>query len=161
MKKTVTKILDETEANLRTGQEMAEATAFVMQKRLEIMAGAAADPLRANAAELGLMSREKVEAFTASATAASDAALEIGETYAGMAVRAGETLQANLDALAHEQDEAKRLAMQTEQVANFWGQAMLDGMTLWAQGLSAQARIMAPVHDTVQANAKRLRGKQT
>lgn len=157
MKKSVTKIFDDIEANLRTGQEMADATAFVMQKRLEIMAGAAADPLRADAAELGLMGSEKVEAFTASATAAGDAALDISQTCASIALRTHETLQSNLDALAHEQNEAKRLALQTEQVANFWGQAMLDGISLWSKGLETQAKIMAPLHARVTDNAKRLK----
>lgn len=157
MKKSITKILNGTEANLRTGQEMVEASAFVMHKRIQIMADAATNPLQADAKELGRMGSEKVEAFTASATAAGDAAVQFGETYVDIARRAGETLQANLDALVHEPDEAKRLALQTEQAANFWGQAMLDGMTLWSKGLEAQAKIMAPLHSRVTANAKRLK----
>lgn len=157
MKKSFAKILDGTEANLRTGQEVAEATAFVMQKRLGIMAEAVADPLRADTTELGRMGSEKVEAFTASATAASDAAVEISEACADIALRNSSTLQANLDALSHEPDESKRLALQTEQVAQFWGQAMLDGLDLWSKGLDAQARIMAPLHTRVTENAKRLK----
>jgi len=157
VKKSVSKILNGTEANLRTGQEIAEATAFVLQKRIQILADAASNPLAADARELGRMGSEKVEAFTASATAVGDAAMQIGETYVDIARRTGESLQANLDALAHEPDEAKRLALQTEQAANFWGQAMLDGMSLWSKGLEAQAKIMAPLHSRVTENAKRLK----
>lgn len=157
MKKPVSDILQNAEANLRTGQEMAEASAFVVQKRLEKLAGAAVDPIRADHAEIGRMGSEKVEAFTASAGAASHAAFEMGEACTDIARRTTEQLQANLDALSRETDEAKRLALQTEQVAQFWGQAMVDGMALWSQGLSAQAKIMAPLHARVTENAKRLK----
>jgi len=157
MNKSVSDILRDTEANLRVGQEMAAATVVVVQKRLEILAGAAADPIRADHAEINRMSTEKVEALAASASAAGEATLALSETCTDIARRTGEQIQDNLDALSRETTDAGRLALQTEQIAQFWGQAMVDGMALWSQGLSAQAKIMAPVHEAVTANAERLK----
>lgn len=157
MDKSVSDILRDTEANLRVGQEMAAATVVVVQKRLEILAGAAADPIRADHAEINRMSTEKVEALAASASAAGEATLALSEACTDIARRTGEQFQDNLDALSRETTDAGRLALQTEQIAQFWGQAMVDGMALWSQGLSAQAKIMAPVHEAVTANAERLK----
>lgn len=145
------------EQNLRTGQELVEATAYVVQKRLEILAGAAGDPMRADHEEIGRMGAEKVEAFTASAAAVGDAAVALGQSCTDMAVRQSQQLQSNLDALVQPRDDAARLALQTEQIAQFWGQAMIDSIDLWNQGLKAQADIMAPVHATATANAERLK----
>lgn len=157
MEKAVSDILKHTGENLRTGQEIAAASATVMQKRLEIMAGAAADPMRADHAELNRMGTEKVEALMASANAATEASVAFGETCQDIAQRQAELLRANMETLSNEANEASRLALQTEQIAQFWGQAIVDGMSLWAKGLDAQARIMAPVHATVTANAERLK----
>lgn len=149
--------LDDAEQNLRTGREMAEATAFVVQKRLEILASAVGDPLRADHAEIGLMSSEKVEALCASTGAASEAVVALGQNYADMAIRQGQHIQSSLSELSQPHDDASRLALQTEQIAQFWGQAMIDSIDLWSQSLKAQAEIMAPVHAAVTANAERLK----
>ena len=157
MNKSVSDILRDTETNFRVGQEMAAATVVVVQKRLEILAGAVSDPFRADHIEINRMSTEKVEALAASTGAAGEASLAFSQTCNDIARRTGEQLQDNLDALSQDMTDAARLALQTEQVAQIWGQAMVDGMDLWSQSLSAQAKIMAPVHAAVTANAERLK----
>ena len=157
MNKALRTVLRDAENNVRLGQEMAEASAVVLQKRLEMLADAAANPLGADHGEIGLMSSEKVEAFSASAHAAGEAALNLSDSCLEIARRNSETVQSNLDALSREPSEASRLALQTEQIAQFWGQAMIDSIELWSQSLKAQADIIAPVHAAVVQNAERLK----
>ncbi|AYG94684.1 hypothetical protein D8I30_05430 [Brevundimonas naejangsanensis] len=143
--------------NAQAGQELAEASAAVIARRLEILGEALADPLRADHAELGRMGTEKVEALAASAGAACADALDLAEQAGRLAAREGAEAADCLARLARADTPAAFAAAQTNWAMGAWGRAVTDGWSFCDAALQAQERALAPVHAAATANARRLK----
>lgn len=143
--------------NVQAGQELAEASAAVIARRLEILGEAMADPLRADHVELGLMGTEKVEALAASAGAACADALDLAERAGRLAAREGAEAADCLARMARADSPAAFAAAQTTWALGAWGRAVSDGWFLYDAALKAQGRALAPVHAAATANARRLK----
>ena len=143
--------------NAQAGQELAEASAAVITRRLAIMGEAMADPLRADHAELGRMGTEKVEAMAASAGAAYAGAMDLAERAGRLAAREGAEAADCLARLARADTLFAFAAAQTDWALGAWSRAMNDGWSLYGAALKAQGRAMAPVHAKATANARRLK----
>jgi hypothetical protein len=141
----------------RDGGEMLQAAGDVINARLGIMAAGLADPLKADLKEMSLMSTEKVEAVTASATAVVRTFGGIGErlganalTEAGLASRAASTMATALT-------PAGMMQAQYSYAVGWWSRAAGQMLTLNTELLKAQAAALHPIHKTAVANAKRLK----
>jgi len=141
----------------RSGGEMLQAAGDVINARLEIMAAGMADPRKADLKEMSLMSSEKVEALTASASAMAKTFGDIGErlgadalTEAGMASRAA-------TAMATATGPAAVLRTQYSYAVGWWSRAAAQMLTLNSALLKGQAEAMRPIHRTAVDNAKRLK----
>ena len=67
--------IDQATRTAKAGHELLQASGDVIARRLEIVADALRDPLKADLREMSLMGSEKVEALTASATAGLNGAM--------------------------------------------------------------------------------------
>ena len=140
-----------------SGGEMMKAAGDVINARLEIMAAGMVDPRKADLKEMSLMSTEKVEALTASASAVARTFGDISErlgsgalTEAGLASRAA-------TAMATAASPAAVLQTQYSYAVGWWSRAAARMLTLNTTLLKGQADAMRPIHRTAVANAKRLK----
>ena len=139
------------------GGEMLRAASDVIAARLTIMAEGLANPMKADMAEMSLMSSEKVEAMTASAGALAG---NLGDLAARVSKSA-------MDEVAHAQRAASQIAgaasPQAAATAHYtyavawWGRAAGQMLTLNTELLKAQADALRPIHSAAVANAKRLK----
>ena len=67
--------IDQATRTAQAGHELLQASGDVIARRLEIVADALRDPMKADLREMSLMGSEKVEALTASATISSRRAM--------------------------------------------------------------------------------------
>lgn len=141
----------------RDGGEMLQASGDVINARLGIMAAGMVDPLKADLKEMSLMSTEKVEALSASASAIARTFGGIGErlganalTEAGLATRAASAMATSLT-------PAGMMQAQYSYAVGWWGRAAGQMLTLNTELLKAQAAALHPIHKTAVANAKRLK----
>lgn len=139
------------------GGEMLQASGDVIAARLEIMARGMADPMRADLKELSLMSSEKVEALTASATAAGHALSQVGLTLGRDALNEAAIASRALNAMAAAKTPAAFATAQMTWAMGWWGRASTQALTANARLLKAQADALAPLHKAAVANAKRLK----
>ena len=149
--------IDHAARTARAGQELLQASGDVIARRLEIVAEAVRDPLKADYAELALMGSEKVEALTASARAGLGASLAMAE--AGAAAAARETAAAGraMEAVMTAGSTAEALAAQSQWAAQAFSRALNDGWAAGAALLRLQAGMMKSIHAAATANARRLR----
>lgn len=140
-----------------SGGEMLQAAGDVIAARMEIMAAGLADPRKTDLKEISLMSSEKVEALSASATAMGRTFGHIGErlgasavTEAGLATRAA-------SAIAAAATPAGALQAQYSYALGWWSRAAGQMLTLNSELLKGQAEALRPIHQTAVANAKRLK----
>lgn len=143
--------------NAATTQELATASAAVVQRRLEIVQAALADPLRADHVELGRMGAEKVEALAASAGAACVGALDLADRSARAALRESAEAEAHLARLARTGGGLDTVVEQTNWALGVWSRALATSWTLGGALLKSQAETLAPIHAAATANARRLR----
>lgn len=143
--------------NARAGHELAEASASVIARRMEIVGQALADPLRADHVELGLMGAEKVEALAASAGAACVGALDLADRAGRIAAREGQAAAAHLSDLSSASSLVEAAGRQAAWNMGVWTRAVVDGWTLGGALLKAQAEALAPIHAAATANARRLK----
>ena len=143
--------------NAQAGQELAEASAAVITRRLGIMGEAMADPLRADHAELGRMGAEKVEAMAASAGAAFAGAMDLSQRAGRMAAREGAEAADCMARLARADNPFAFAAAQTDWAMGAWSRAISDGWSFYGAALKAQGQALAPVHAKATANARRLK----
>lgn len=139
------------------GGEMLHAAGEVIAARLEIMAAGLADPGKSDLAEVSLMSSEKVEALSASASsmtrnfgALSDRLTRSAANEAHLASRAA-------TAMVTATDPATLATLQYNYALDWWGRAAGQMLTLNTELLKAQAEALRPIHKTAMANAKRLK----
>ena len=140
-----------------SGGEMLLAAGDVINARLEMMAAGMTDPRKVDLKELSLMSTEKVEALSASASA-------MGKTFGDIGERVGTGLvtEANLatravTAMATAKTPAGAMQAQYSYAVGWWGRAATQMLTLNTELLKGQADAMRPIHKTAVANAKRLK----
>lgn len=140
-----------------SGGEMMQAAGDVINARLEIMAAGMADPRKLDLTELSLMSTEKVEALSASASAMAKTFGDIGGrvgssvmTEAGLASRAATSI-------ASASTPAAAMQAQYSYAVGWWSRAAAQMLTLNSAMLKGQADAMRPIHKTAVANARRLK----
>jgi len=139
------------------GGEMLRAASDVIAARMTIMAEGMANPMKADMREMSLMSTEKVEAMTASATAV---AANLGDLAARVS-------QSAMDEVGHAQRAASQIAgagspqaaatMHYNYAVAWWGRATSQMLTLNTEVLKAQADALKPIHSAAVANALRLK----
>ena len=76
--------IDQATRTAQAGHELLQASGDVIARRLEIVADALRDPMKADLREMSLMGSEKVEALTASASAGLNGAMNLAATSAGL-----------------------------------------------------------------------------
>lgn len=140
-----------------SGGEMLQAAGDVINARLEIMAAGMADPRKIDLTEMSLMSTEKVEALSASASALAKTFGDIGGrlgsglmTEAGLASRAAASI-------ASAATPAAAMQAQYSYAIGWWGRAASQMLTLNSELLKGQADALRPIHATAVANARRLK----
>lgn len=140
-----------------SGGEMMQAAGDVINARLEILAAGLSDPRKLDLTELSLMSSEKVEALSASASAMARTFGDIGGrlgsgvmTEAGLASRAA-------TAIASAPSPAAALQTQYDYAVGWWSRAAGQMLSLNTVLLKGQAAAMRPIHRTAVDNAKRLK----
>ena len=138
--------------------ELALASGDVVAKRMALGAAAMADPLHADHTEFARMIPEKAHAF-------SDAGVVLLQR-SGAAVQQVARFAANELALATRatmalaacRTPAELAAAQARLLTAWFGRAMSQSIELNAMAVRSQAAVMAPVHRTAIANARRLGG---
>ena len=150
-------MIDQAHRAARAGQELLQASGDVIARRLEIVAEAVRDPLKADLREMSLMGSEKVEALTASATAGLNGAMTMAATTAAAAARETAAAQGALNAVLTARNPAEAALAQSGWVTAAMGRAVSDGWAFGATMLKLQADALAPIHAAAVANAKRLK----
>jgi hypothetical protein len=141
----------------RASRELIEASGDVVARRLEIMAEAVRDPLKADYAELVLMGSEKVEALSASAAAGASGVMAAADVAGRIAARESAAVRSALTAMAAAATPAEALNAQGQWALGAWNRSLRDGWAWGAALLKLQADIVHPVHAAATANARRLR----
>lgn len=141
----------------RASRELIEASGDVVARRLEIMAEAVRDPLKADYAELSLMGSEKVEALTAAAAIGVSGAVRAAETVRRVAERETAAARQALDAIAGASTPAEAVGVQGKWALDAWSRSLRDGWALGASMLKLQADALQPIHAAATANASRLK----
>ena len=140
-----------------SGGEMMKAAGDVINARLEIMAAGMADPRKADLKEISLMSSEKVEALSASASAMAKTFGDIGGRLgSGVVTEAGLASQA-ASSIASAATPAAAMQAQYSYAVGWWSRATAQMLTLNTALLKGQADAMRPIHRTAVDNAKRLK----
>jgi hypothetical protein len=150
-------MIDQAHRAARAGQEMLQASGDVIARRLEIVAEAVRDPLKADLREISLMGSEKVEALTASASAGLNGAMNLAATTAAVAARETAAAQTALGSVLKAGNPAEAALAQGAWVSAAMGRAVSDGWAFGATMLKLQADALAPIHAAAVANAKRLK----
>ena len=140
-----------------SGGEMMQAAGDVINARLEIMAAGMVDPRKADLKEISLMSSEKVEAVSASASAVAKTFGDIGGRLgSGLMTEAGYASKA-ATSIATAATPAAAMQAQYSYAVGWWSRAAAQILTLNSAMLKGQAEAMRPIHRTAVANAKRLK----
>lgn len=139
------------------GGEMMRAASDVIAARLNIMAEGLANPMKADMAEMSLMSTEKVEALTASAAAVAGNLNDLGARLSKSALDEVGHAQRVVTAMTTATTPAGAATAQFNYAMGWWGRAAGQMMTLNTEMLKAQADALRPIHKTAVANARRLK----
>ena len=141
----------------RAGHELLQASGDVIARRLEIVAEAVRDPLKADLREISLMGSEKVEALTASASAGLNGAMSLAATTAAVAARETAAAQTALGSVLKAGSPAEAALAQGSWMTAAMGRAVSDGWAFGASMLKLQTETLAPIHAAAVANARRLK----
>ena len=140
-----------------SGGEMMKAAGDVINARLEIMAAGMVDPRKADLKEMSLMSSEKVEALSASASSVAKTFGDIGGRLgSGVMTEAGHASKA-ATSIATAATPAAAMQAQYSYAIGWWSRAAAQMLTLNTELLKAQADALKPIHSAAVANAKRLK----
>ena len=141
----------------RAGQELLQASGDVIARRLEIVAEAVRDPLKADLREMSLIGSEKVEALTASVGAGLNGAMSLAATASAAAARETAAAQKALNAVLAARNPAEVALAQGSWMTAAMGRAVSDGWAFGATMMKLQTETLAPIHAAAVANAKRLK----
>ena len=140
-----------------SGGEMMKAAGDVINARLEIMAAGMVDPRKVDLKEMSLMSSEKVEALSASASSVAKTFGDIGGRLgSGVMTEAGHASKAAAS-IATAATPAAAMQAQYSYAIGWWSRAAAQMLTLNTALLKGQADAMRPIHKTAVDNAKRLK----
>ena len=140
-----------------SGGEMLSAAGDVIAARMKIMADGMTDPAKVDLKEMSLMTTEKVEALSASASAIAKTFGDIGGRVGSSAMtEAGLAMQA-ATAIASAATPAGALQAQYSYAVGWWTRAAGQMLTLNSELLKGQTDALRPIHKTAVANAKRLK----
>ena len=149
--------IDQATRTAKAGHELLQASGDVIARRLEIVADALRDPLKADLREMSLMGSEKVEALSASASAMAKTFGDIGGRLgSSLMTEAGHASQA-ATAMVSAGSPAAALHAQYSYAVGWWGRAAGQMLALNTELLKGHADALRPIHRTAVANAKRLR----
>ncbi|MFJ6025557.1 phasin family protein [Brevundimonas sp. NPDC092305] len=140
-----------------SGGEMLQAASDVIAARMQIMAAGMADPGKLDLTEMSLMTSEKVEALSESASAMSKTFGDIGGRLGASAMTEANLASRAATAIAAAPTPAAAMQAQYAYAVGWWGRATGQMLTLNTQLLKGQADAMRPIHRTAVANAKRLK----
>ncbi len=140
-----------------SGGEMLHAAGDVINARLEIMAAGLANPLKADLKEISLMSSEKVEALSASASSVAKTFGDIGGRLGSGAMTEAGLASKAATSIATAATPAAAMQAQYSYAVGWWSRAAAQMLTLNSAMLKGQADAMRPIHKTAVANAKRLK----
>jgi hypothetical protein len=136
-------------------QETMGAAASVIAARTMDMANPTAD----TAAEMNLMVSEKIAAFTEAGAAMTAGATTMANQGARYAADEATAANRGFSQLAACRTPLEMLMVQGRLVSDFFGRSVAYGMGLNALVARTGDKALAPVHKTVTANHKRLKGK--
>ena len=140
-----------------SGGEMMKAAGDVINARLEIMAAGLADPRKIDLTEMSLMSSEKVEALSASASSMAKTFGDIsGRVGSGVMSEAGLASQAAAS-IASAATPAAAMQAQYSYAVGWWSRAAAQMLTVNSALLKGQADALKPIHRTAVDNARRLK----
>jgi hypothetical protein len=139
------------------GHDMLTASSDVIAARMEIMARAMADPLRADVTELSLMGTEKLEAMSASAASVAGNVSTLAASASKSALAEVGHAQRAATARASARTPAGLASAQFAYAMGWWGRATAQMTTLNTGLLKTQADALKPLHDKATANARRLK----
>ena len=149
--------IDQATRTAKAGHELLQASGDVIARRLEIVADAMRDPMKADLREMSLMGSEKVEALTASASAGLNGVMSMAAVGAAVAARETAAAQGALDAVVSARTPIDAAMAQGNWVSAAMGRALSDGWAFGATMLKLQADALAPIHAAAVANARRLK----
>ena len=141
----------------RSGQELMQASSDVIARRLEIVADAVRDPMRADLREMALMGSEKVEALSASAQAGVKAGMAMAATASATAARETAAAQKAFSAIASAETPMGAALAHNAWATAAFGRAIEDSWAMGSKMLKLQADTLAPIHAAATANARRLK----
>jgi hypothetical protein len=144
--------------NARCGGEIAVATGEVIAKRVALGMAATLNPMQADLAEFSRMVPEKLEAFSA---AGMVMLTQSGQANRHMLRSASEEVMATAHATLQLTGCATPTALAEAHgslVRAWFTRAMMHWIALGVRTCEAQSAAMAPIRQTVVANAQRLRG---
>jgi hypothetical protein len=138
------------------GSDLAMAAGQIVAKRVALGVAAAVDPLRADHAEFGRMVPEKVEAISAAGmimlAQSSDASFEISRRASDEVMRAA---AATLEMVTCT-NPAALVEAQSKFAIEWLDRVAANAIAMGMLALRAHDAAMAPIRDTVAANAERL-----
>lgn len=140
-----------------SGGEMLQAAGDVINARMGIMAAGMADPRKVDLKEMSLMSTEKVEALSASASAMAKTFGDIGGRVGSSALTEAGLASKAAASIASASTPAAALQAQYSYAVGWWSRAAGQMLTLNTELLKGHADAMRPIHKTAVANAKRLK----
>lgn len=140
-----------------SGGEMLQAAGDVINARMGIMAAGMADPRKVDLKEMSLMSTEKVEALSASASALAKTFGDIGGRVGSSALTEAGLASKAAASIASASTPAAALQAQYSYAVGWWSRAAGQMLTLNTELLKGHADAMRPIHKTAVANAKRLK----
>ena len=140
-----------------SGGEMLQAAGDVINARLGIMAAGLTDPRKVDLTEMSLMSTEKVEALSASASAMARTFGDIGGRVGSSALTEAGLASKAAASIASASTPAAALQAQYSYALGWWSRAAGQMLTLNSELLKGHADALRPIHRTAVANAKRLK----
>lgn len=139
------------------GQEMMRAASDVVAARMEIMADGMANPGRADLKEMSLMSTEKVEAFSASASAVAQTLGDVGDRLTRNSLSEFTLASKAATDFAAARTPMAAASVQLNYAMGWWGRQAGQMLTLNTELIKAQADALKPIHKAAVDNAKRLK----
>ncbi len=140
-----------------SGGEMMRAASDVIAARLTIMAEGLANPMKADMAEMSLMSTEKMQAMTESAVTVAGNLGDLAARVSKSAMDEVSHAQRAASAIAGAASPQSAAAAHYDYAVAWWGRTAGQMLTLNTELLKAQADALKPIHSAAVANAKRLK----
>jgi len=140
---------------LKTG-DLLEASGHVVAQCMTLGAAAMIDPLNANHAELATIIPEKIVAFSEAGMTWLQWSGEVAEQMASFAATEMATVAHAAVAMANCRTPAGMIATQSEFATAWFARALSHSIALGSLTMRSQGAVVAPIHRTAMANARRL-----